>query len=160
VRAKPWVVLALILAGGSLPGCRSREITNWQQVQGDGFRFNAPAGWTVAGAVAKKGAVERVEVLTFRLQRPYEPSRREAAAHELDGVAARIAAQLKGTVTESSSLEVSGLDARSYSIDYDGKMDELTFVLHDRREYELLCRRKAGSGDSACRELVRSFRVV
>ena len=33
------------------------------------------------------------------------------------------------------SLQVDGRDARSYVIDFDGKTEEITFVLDDRREY-------------------------
>jgi hypothetical protein len=58
-----------------------------------------------------------------------------------------------------ASLGVAGLDARSYAIDFRGKIEEITFVLKGRREFELLCRRRAGADDAACRELVDSFGV-
>src|SRR5215831_21120204 len=70
-RAKPYLVVALILAG-----CGGGGSTNWQQVQGNGFVFNAPSGWTVDGAAATNGDVDRVEVVVFRLVRPYERPRR------------------------------------------------------------------------------------
>ena len=102
--------------------------------------------------------MNRVQVSRFRLQRPYDPARRAAVAVELDRAADSIAAQQKGVVKRRSALEVAGLDARTYSIDYDGKTEEITFVLDGQNEYQLLCRRPSDGSDDACRELVRSFR--
>jgi hypothetical protein len=140
-----------------LAGCGGGGSSNWQQVHGDGFVFNAPSGWTTSGAAATKGKVDRIEVLVFRLVRPYERARRAPAARELDRVASRVASQLKGSVRSSRSLEVDGLDARSYVIDFDGKSEEITFALNDRREYQLLCRRATGDDEAPCAELLRSF---
>ena len=109
--------------------------------------------------MATNGAVDRVEVHVFRLVRPYDPVRRAAAARELDRVAAGIAGQLKGAVSSKRSLAVAGLDARSYAIAFAGKTEEITFVLRDRREYELLCRRPARGNDAPCAELLRSFQL-
>jgi adenine C2-methylase RlmN of 23S rRNA A2503 and tRNA A37 len=83
-----------------------------------------------------------------------------AAAKELDGVAARLAHQLKGKVSSRRTLEVNGLDARGYAIDHNGLIEEFTFVLRGRQEYELVCRRTRGADDTACRELVTSFHVA
>jgi hypothetical protein len=96
-------------------------------------------------------------VLVFRLLRPYDPARRVATARELDRVAQRVAAQLKGSVSSRRSLEVASLDARSYSIGFGAKVEQITFVLRDRREYELLCRRTAGGDDAPCARLLASF---
>jgi hypothetical protein len=144
--------VALILAG-----CGGGGKNNWQQVQGNGFSFNAPADWTVDGAAATNGDVDRVEVLVFRLLRPYERAKRDAVARELDRNAAQLAKQLQGSISSKRWLQVGGLDARSYAIGFDGKTEEITFVLDDRREYQLLCRRAARADDAACAELLRSF---
>jgi hypothetical protein len=153
-RAKPYLAAALILAG-----CGGGGNANWQQVKGNGFSFNAPSAWTVEDAAATNGDVDRVEVAVFRLVRAYEPARRAAVGRELDRVAARVAAQLKGSVRSRRSLEAGGLDARSYVIDFDGKTEEITFALDGRREYQLLCRRTASGDDAPCVELLRSFHV-
>ena len=148
------LVLALILAG-----CGGAGNSNWQQVQGSGFRFQAPAGWTVAGATASNGPIDRVQVNEFRLVHVYVPAKQAATAKELDGVADRLAEQLKGKVVSRRTLKVAGLDARTYAIHHKGLTEEFTFVLSGRHEYELLCRRAAGADDTACRKLVTSFRV-
>lgn len=146
--------VALILAG-----CGGSGSSKWQQVQGDGFAYDAPSAWTVSGAAATDGGVGRVEVVVFRLLRPYDPSERAATARELDRVAARLASQLKGSIASRRFLPVGGVDARSYSIRFGGKLEQITFVLHEQREYQLLCRRAAGGDDAACAELLQSFRL-
>jgi len=113
----------------------------------------------VSGAAAASGAVDRVEVSTFKLERPYLRSKRAAVARELDRDAGDLAQQLKGTVSSKSALEVGGLDARTYALAYDDKVEEITFAFDGSREYELLCRRSQGASDAACRELVSSFRL-
>jgi len=153
------VVLASILAG-----CGGGKNATWQAIGGNGFRFNAPAAWAVSGTAASDGEVDRVEVVPYRLVRPYAQARRAATFRELDGVVDRLAAQMKGTVTSRSSLQVGarpqGSDARAYTIAFDGKVEEITFVLDGRNEYELLCRRSAAGDDTACRELVSSFQLA
>jgi hypothetical protein len=152
--AKPAFLLCLILAG-----CGGAASSKWQPVQGKGFAFSAPVGWSVSGAAATSGPVDRVEVVVFRLLRPYERSRRRAVARELDGVAGRLVQQLHGTLRRSASIAVGGLDARSYTIDYGDNTAEITFVLPEGREYPRLGRRPPAGDDGACRELVASFRV-
>jgi hypothetical protein len=49
-------------------------------VQGDGYRFEAPETWTVSPNAASHGPVDRIEVQTFRLVRPYRAELRAAAA--------------------------------------------------------------------------------
>jgi len=80
-------------------------------------------------------------------------------AGELDRAATLLAAQQKGAVRRRSALEVAGLDARTYSIEFDGKTEEITFVLDGQNEYQLLCRRPSRASDGACSELLRSFRL-
>jgi hypothetical protein len=133
-------------------------------LHGDGYRFSAPGGWRVARSArtvaAAHGSVDRVEVTTFRLVKAYRPELFDAAAKELDRVASQVATQLHGRVAASDTVHVAGRAARAYRIDYGDRAQEITFVLHGRREFQLLCRRAAGAGDAACRQLVRSFTLA
>jgi hypothetical protein len=148
----------LILAGCSGEGTPDPET---QIVAGAGYQFEAPAGWTVThlkgSAAAASGEVDRVEVRTFRLTRPYRPQLFSSAVPELDSVITRIAQQLSGRVTARRTVLVDGGKARSYVIAYDDKTQEITFVLRGRQEHQLLCRLPAGANDSACRRLLESF---
>jgi hypothetical protein len=154
-RAKQLLVLCVILSG-----CGGSGGGKWQEVQSGELRFDAPTGWAVSGASATDGPVSRVEVMTFRLLRPYDPSRRSAVARELDGVAGRLAKELEGRVGAGDWIAVGGLDARSYTVDFGDKVEAITFVLDGRTEYQLLCRRASATPDDACRRLVETFRVT
>ena len=78
---------------------------------------------------------------------------------ELDRAADGLAAQLKGKVVSSSTIEVDGRKARSYTIDYGGKTEQIVFVLEDKTEYELLCRRATSASSATCDQLFSSFAV-
>src|SRR3954464_13502328 len=97
----PVIVLVAILAGCGGGGSPARQ-TETRTVRGVGFRFEAPVSWKVThargSAAASSGEIDRVEVTTFRLVRPYRPGRFGAAVRELDSVIARIADQLEGDV--------------------------------------------------------------
>ena len=80
-----------------------------------------------------------------------------ATKRELDGVVDRLAAQQKGRVASRETATIAGRKARSYRVDYDGKVQEIAFVLEGRREYQLLCRRAADGDGGACRVLRESF---
>jgi hypothetical protein len=101
--------------------------------------------------------VNRLEVRTFKLTRPYDDARFRNAARELDSVISRLAAQLEGQVTSRRTVRVDGRRSRSYVISYDGKTQEITFVLRDRQEHQLLCRRMANGDDAPCEGLLSSF---
>jgi hypothetical protein len=153
------IVVVAILAGcgGSGPARQTETRT----VKGVGFRFEAPVSWKVThargSAAASSGKVDRVEVMSFRLVRPYQPRRFGVAVRELDSVIARIAEQLKGHVVSRRTVRVDGRRSRSYVIAYDSKSQQITFVLKGRQEHQLLCRRTAAGSDDACRLLLRSF---
>jgi hypothetical protein len=131
-------------------------------VKGDGFSYVAPATWTVvrkgSSVAAVDGDVNRIEVVRFTLEKPYKPALFAAASRELDGVASRLATQLKGKVASSSTSQVGGHKSRTYTIDYsDGKTQEITFVLEGQNEFQLLCRRDASTSNDACAQLVSTF---
>lgn len=155
----PVAILGAVILAGCGGGGTSEPST--QTVQGTGFRFDAPPGWLVTHgkdlSAATSGAVNRIEVRTFKLSRPYEASRFRAASRELDSVIARIASQLEGHVTSRRTVRVDGRRSRSYVISYDGKTQEITFVLRGRQEHQLLCRRLANGDDAPCKGLLSSF---
>jgi hypothetical protein len=131
-------------------------------VKGEGFSYVAPATWTVVrkgpSVAAVDGDVNRIEVVRFTLEKPYKPALFGAAARELDGVASRLAGQLKGKVASSSTTDVGGHRSRTYTIDYGpGKTQEITFVLEGQNEFQLLCRRDESASNDACSQLVSTF---
>jgi hypothetical protein len=131
-------------------------------VKGDGFSYAAPASWTVvrkgSSVAAVDGDVNRVEVMRFTLEKPYRPGLFAAAARELDGVAARLADELKGKIASRSTADVGGRKARSYTIEYGpGKTQEITFVLEGQNEFQLLCRRDSSAPNDPCAQLLSSF---
>ena len=89
--------------------------------------------------------------------RPYDVRRFHAAARELDSVISRLATQLDGKVTSRRTVRVGGRKSRSYTIAYDGKTQQITFVLQGRQEHQLLCRRGAGGDAEPCRALLATF---
>jgi hypothetical protein len=161
-RAWPLPVLALS-AALILAGCGGSASTNKSEtVTGQGFSFQAPAGWKVvkqgASVAATNGAITRYEVLRFGLEKPYRVARYAAVSRELDGVAARLATQLKGHVTTRSTTVMHGRKSRSYTIEYGGgKTLQIAFVLKDTTEYEVLCRRLTSASASGCAQLFSSF---
>jgi len=61
-----------------------------------------------------------VSVTRFPLVKPYEPSKFEAAAKELDGVAAQLADRNGGELTKRETTEVAGRRIRAYTITSNG----------------------------------------
>jgi hypothetical protein len=145
-----------------LAGCGGSTSAKTQTVKGDGFSYVAPATWTVVrkgpSVAAVDGDVNRVEVVRFTLEKPYKAALFAAAARELDGVASRLATQLKGKVASSGTSDVGGRKARTYTIEYGpGKTQEITFVLEGQNEFQLLCRRDQSASNDPCTQLVSTF---
>ena len=106
-----------------------------------------------------------VSVTVFNLVRPYRAALWSRAAGELDGVARTLAAGLSGHVDAARTVSVAGARARQYDLSYERNgaalRQRITFVLRGRREYQLLCRWAAASGEpAACRLLLASFAPV
>ena len=82
--------------GGGSKGTKTTPAPVDQVVNGTGYTFAAPARWrilTTSHGVSVSGA--RWQLLTvgvYKLVKPYAPTRFEATARELDGVAASLAA--------------------------------------------------------------------
>jgi hypothetical protein len=156
----PLLALSILAAcGGSGKQSRSPRI-----VRGPGFSFAAPAGWTIRSTSVSRvasGGGARVSATVFPLRQAYAPSLFARAARELDRVAARLAADSNGTLTESTTTTLSGRRGRAYRYTTESYEARLGFVLNGRREYELLCQSPKGAGDAdgACALLFATFTV-
>jgi hypothetical protein len=131
-----------------------------QTVRGPGYRFAAPAGWSVARKSAMTTASrdsELVQVATFPLVKPYTPSLFDAVAGELQARMRQVARQSGGAVSAGVTVTAAGIRSHAYDVDVGDHVDEYTFVLRGKREYLLLCRRKKSSHDDFCSRLVRTF---
>ena len=133
-------------------------------MNGDGYRFAAPAGWRVTHAgrmTSAENGKQLVSVTVFPLGRPFRPALWDKTVPELDKVAAQLAIQLGGRIASRGGVTLSGRRARTYDIAFvaGGKavVERIAFILVERREYQLLCR--FVGDDSACRDFRASFRL-
>lgn len=150
-------------------GCGSGGGVDAKLVHGTGFTFEAPSSWQIVRTSRQVQAAEGgkslalVSVSRLPLLRAFDPGLWSKVVPELDRVAAGLAHQQQGSVTESSTTHISGRDARRYRIAYDlrGKklFEEVAFVLRGKTEYLLLCRYEQTGSRSACDRLMSSFRL-
>jgi hypothetical protein len=169
------LILALVLlsslaacGGGSETGPPARNVV----VKGAGFQFEAPPGWrtsrTGSAVVVRQDSAGTalVSATAFVLLKPYSPALFARAAQELDGVAAKLAAQARTTIAESKTVTVGGERVRSYRLTVKPASgaafdEQIGFVLHGKREIQLLCRAPVGvtDPDGACALLYSTFRL-
>jgi hypothetical protein len=71
-----------------------------------------------------------------------------------------LAKQTGGTVEGTGVATADGIKSHVWRVKTDGSLDEYTFVLRGRREYQLLCRRSTGGDNAACVQLVSTFRLT
>jgi hypothetical protein len=159
------VLSAPLLAGAILAGCGGSGAAKQsaQSLSGSGFRFEAPASWHVVrskGRVTASQDSELVQVASFPLLKPYSDALFARVAKELAARMRQIAQQTGGTVSGSATVTAGGIRAHSYEVKAGTNIDEYTFVLRGKREFQLLCRRGASSGDDACTQLISSFTVT
>jgi len=148
------LVAALILAG-----CGGSPPAKPQVVRGAGYRFAAPAGWHVHRtrlAVTAQRQAALVQVSTFPLVKEYRPALFAAVSRELQTRMRQVALQMGGTVSDVGEVTSGGVRSHVYRVEAGGLVDEYTFVLVGRREYQLLCRAKQ-AGDATCSQLQTSF---
>lgn len=134
-----------------------------QHVAGPGFSFEAPGGWhvaTSAGRVSAGSGVELVQVATFRLLKPYSAALFAKVAKELRARMTAVAGQTGGRLAGTQIVTASGIRSHSFRVEAPDHVDEYTFVLQGRREYQLLCRRISAHGDDACRQLLETFAIL
>lgn len=149
----------VILAGCGGSGAVKQQ-TQWQTIGGAGFTFQVPAGWAVEHAKTRVAATrgpELVQVSTFALIKPYEARLFDRVATELHSRMQEIARQTGGKLSGSRTVTADGLRSHAYDVTAGTQVDEYTFVLSGKREYLLLCRRKAADGAAFCTRLVTSF---
>ena len=139
-------------------------------VRGTGYRFEAPATWSVVRSGRQVQAAEGgkslalVAVSRFPLLRRAGDHLRPKVVKELDRVATGVAAQQHGAITSSETTEIAGREARRYDIDYEARgkqlVERLAFVLEGKTEYLLLCRFERDGDTTACDELLRTFTLT
>ena len=98
-----------------------------------------------------------VQVVSFSLLKPYDPALFGRVERELHMRMQKVAAQSGGTVSGSSTVTAGGIRSHSYQVTAGDHLDEYTFVLQGKREFQLLCRRAKSSDAGACDRLVTSF---
>jgi hypothetical protein len=160
-RAKQTLcILACILAGIALSGCGGSGPEPFRLVSGVGFHFEAPATWTVrrsGSVVTVRDGVEFVQVARFPLVKAYRPALFAAVARELR---VRMGQVARGSrVEDAGDVTVDGIRSHVYRLPQDGYVDEYTFVLAGRREFQLLCR-ETKVGAAHCSRLQVSFHVA
>jgi hypothetical protein len=162
--------LSLVACGG---GSKTGPPAGNAVVKGAGFQFEAPPGWrtsrTDTSVVVRQDAAGKtlVSATAFALLKPYSPTLFARAARELDGVAAKLAAQAHSTIAESRTVTVGGERVRSYRLTVKPASgapfdEQIGFVLHGKREVQLLCRAPVGANDpgGACALLYSTFRLT
>lgn len=146
---------------GILAACGGAD-NDTQIVRGTGFTFDAPATWKLVRtprAIGAQGdAVELVQVTRLPLARRYSPELFERVVPELDAAARAVATEV-GAKVEPRTVEVLGERVRQYDLTFDGKLEQLTFYLRGKANYQLLCRRDVDGDDEPCDTLVQSFRL-
>ncbi len=155
---------ALLLAITILAGCGgSGGGKSTQHVTGPGFSFDAPDGWRVArsgGRVSAGSGAELVQVATFRLLKPYSNALFAKVATELKVRMTAVAGQTGGRLAGAAVVTAAGIRSHSFRVEAADTIDEYTFVLRGRREYQLLCRRASSHGADVCRGLIQSFAIA
>ena len=68
-----------------------------------------------------------------------------------------VAGQTGGRLAGSETVTAGGVRSHSYQVESKDRVDQYTFVLRGKREYQLLCRRAASKGDATCRQLIETF---
>ena len=148
----------LILAGC---GGSSEPKAQSQLVKAQGFSFRAPVGWqvkrSVRGAAASHDS-ELVQVSAFPLVRPYTEALFDRVAQELSLRMKTITRETGGTLTGPKTVTAGGVKSHRFDVEVDGHVDQYTFVLIGKREYQLLCRARTSSDDAFCSQLLTSFR--
>lgn len=155
-------LLALCLTLLILAGCggSSPRTLRSERVSGPDFSFRAPAGWRVGRATGRVWAsqgTQLVQVASFPLARAYTDALFTKVKVELGTRMRQVASETGGTLSGPATVTTAGIRSHTYRITASARVDEYTFVLRGRREYQLLCRRTGSDGTAACATLLASF---
>jgi len=154
--------LLTLAAAAILAGCGG-STTQYRVVEGRGYSFEAPVGWTSVRTPRalgmQHGSVDLVQVTRLPLARRYRPQLFNAVIPELDRTATELAHDTGATLQERQTVQVLGEPVRQYVLGFSGHVEQLTFVLRGKSNYQLLCRREDNADDAACARLVSSFRI-
>jgi hypothetical protein len=156
---------ALLLAPLILAACGGSSAVKAQQqvVAGPGFRFEAPAAWRVerrARQVTASEGSELVKVAIFPLLKPYTAALFTRVDRELLARMRQVAQQTGGTLSAPATVTAAGIRSHAYRVTTGDHVDQYTFVLRGKREYQLLCRRTPSHDDSVCAQLIASFKTL
>jgi len=157
-RKQALLVAVLILAGC---GGSSAPKAQMQVVKGASFSFEAPAGWQVERAARGTAAShdsELVQVAAVPLVRVYTDTLFDRVAGELALRMKAIARETGGRLSGPKTVTAAGVRSHRYEVEVGGRLDQYTFVLIGKREYQLLCRYRTSSSDAFCSDLLTSFR--
>jgi hypothetical protein len=164
------LVLGVVLLLAGCGGGDGSDEASTQVVLGTGYRFEAPASWTIVRSGRQVQAAEGgkslalVAVSRFPLLRRAQDELGEKVVKELDRVATGIAAQQHGSIARSETIEVAGRQARRYDIDYEARgkqlVERIVFVFRGKTEYFLLCRFEHDGDPKPCDELLRTFTLT
>jgi hypothetical protein len=163
------MLCAVVVTAGCGGGGGGEDVAP-QAVRGMGFRFEAPAGWSIVRSGRQVQAAEGgkslalVAVSRFPLLRRAGEQLTTKVVKELDRVATGVAAQQHGSIAMSETTEIAGRQARRYDVDYDARgkqlVERLAFVLDGKTEYLLLCRFEKDGDTEPCDELLRTFTLT
>ena len=146
-----------------LAGCGGSGVAETQVVRGRGFTFEAPVAWKLVRTPRAIGAqgddVDLVQVTRLPLARAYSDDLFERVRPELDRAAGALASETGGELEGERTIEVLGERVRQYDLAFDGKLEQVTFVLRGPTNFQLLCRREQDGDEVACKRLVESFRI-
>jgi hypothetical protein len=163
VRAKQAALLLAPVILAACGGSSAAKVPQQQVVAGPGFRFEAPTGWRVERgprqATASDGS-ELVKVATFPLLKPYTAALFNRVDRELSTRMRQVAQQTGGKLSSPATVTAGGIRSHAYRVTTGDNVDQYTFVLRGKREYQLLCRRAASHDDSVCARLIASFRAL
>jgi len=152
-------VLALILAGC---GGSGEPKVSYHVLTTPAFSFRAPVGWPVktqGDTTTAASGSELVQVASFPLARVYTPALFTRVESELATRMGQVARASGGTVTGHSVVTAGGIRSHAYTVQVGDHVDSYVFVLRNKREFQLLCRRKSSNRARFCEQLVSSFRL-